>query len=85
MPWSSSLQKPNGDLVGRPLFTGAADEGYTPSNGQGEARVLADAAGQPVDSYFIYRPAPVWLRQALATTAPARCRLSSWRASERQR
>ena len=30
------------------VVTGAADEGYTPSNGQGEARVLADAAGQPV-------------------------------------
>ncbi|MBL8615713.1 MAG: hypothetical protein JNM72_08920, partial [Deltaproteobacteria bacterium] len=47
-PRGNTIQVQVFDLVGRPLFTGAADEGYTPSNGQGEARVLADAAGQPV-------------------------------------
>ncbi|MEQ1506610.1 MAG: RHS repeat-associated core domain-containing protein [Myxococcota bacterium] len=36
------------DLLGRPLFTGAADEGYDGVSGQGETRILVDVAGQPL-------------------------------------
>jgi RHS repeat-associated protein len=36
------------DLVGRPLFTGAADEGYDGASGRGETRLLLDVAGQPL-------------------------------------
>ncbi|MEQ1506290.1 MAG: RHS repeat-associated core domain-containing protein [Myxococcota bacterium] len=36
------------DLVGRPLFTGAADEGYDGVSGRGETRILVDVAGQPL-------------------------------------
>ncbi|MEQ1569008.1 MAG: hypothetical protein ABMA64_25440, partial [Myxococcota bacterium] len=36
------------DLVGRPLFTGAADEGYDGASGRGETRILVDMAGQPL-------------------------------------
>jgi YD repeat-containing protein len=36
------------DLLGRPLFTGAADEGHGATAGAGETRVAPDAAGSPL-------------------------------------
>ncbi|MEQ1503073.1 MAG: SpvB/TcaC N-terminal domain-containing protein [Myxococcota bacterium] len=39
------------DLIGRPVFTGAADEGYDGGSGRGETRVLYDVAGQPLQTW----------------------------------
>ncbi|MEQ1508181.1 MAG: hypothetical protein ABMB14_38480, partial [Myxococcota bacterium] len=39
------------DLVGRPLFSGAADEGYDGASGRGETRVLHDVACQPLRAW----------------------------------
>ena len=43
-----SIQAQTHDLLGRALFTGAADEGYGTVSGAGENRVAPDIAGQPV-------------------------------------
>ena len=44
----AAQQEPDTAPVGRPLFTGAADEGYDGSSGKGETRALLDVAGQAV-------------------------------------
>ncbi len=46
-PRGNTIQVQRFDLLGRPAFTGAADEGYDGSSGDGETRVLLDATGQP--------------------------------------
>jgi RHS repeat-associated protein len=47
-PRENVIQVQRFDLLGRPVFTGAADEGYDGSNGKGETTALVDVAGQPV-------------------------------------
>ena len=46
-----SIQDQTHDLLGRALFTGAADEGYDGSSGDGENRVAPDIAGQPIRAW----------------------------------
>jgi RHS repeat-associated protein len=50
-PRGNIIQVQRFDLLGRPLFTGSADEGYDGTNAKGETRSLPDVAGQPVRSY----------------------------------
>ncbi len=50
-PRGNRLQTRTYDLLGHALFTGAADEGYTPSSSKGETRILPDAAGTPLRSW----------------------------------
>ncbi len=50
-PRGNIIQVQRFDLLGRPLFTGSADEGYDGTNSKGETRTLPDVAGQPVRSY----------------------------------
>ena len=50
-PRGNRLQARIYDLLGHALFTGAADEGYTPSSSRGETRILPDASGTPLRSW----------------------------------
>ena len=70
-PRDNTIQVQVFDLVGRVLFRGAADEGYTPTNGAGEARVLPDAAGAPVRVWRSGDTSGLVLCQPTATTGAA--------------
>ncbi len=50
-PRGNAIQVQIFDLLGRPLFTGAADEGYGTTSGAGETRILPDIAGQVVQTW----------------------------------
>ena len=47
----NDIQVQSHDILGRPAFTGAADEGYDGSSGDGESRVLLDVSGQPIRTW----------------------------------
>ncbi|MDP2310024.1 MAG: SpvB/TcaC N-terminal domain-containing protein [Pseudomonadota bacterium] len=59
-PRGNDIQVQRFDLLGRPLFTGAADEGYDGSNGKGETSALVDVTGQPV---LTWRSGDLFLRR----------------------
>ena len=50
-PRGNEAQVQRFDAVGRAAFTGAADEGYDGSSGNGESLVLIDVGGQPLHSW----------------------------------
>lgn len=63
-PRDNVVQVQRFDLLGRPLFTGAADEGYdpaSPSTDKGQTRVLPDVASQPV---YTWRSGDLALHQS---------------------
>ncbi|MEQ1503643.1 MAG: toxin TcdB middle/N-terminal domain-containing protein [Myxococcota bacterium] len=45
---SYDIQVQRYDMVGRPGFSGAADEGYDGTSGKGETRAFSDVAGTPI-------------------------------------
>lgn len=50
-PRDNDIQVRRYDLLGRPAFTGSADEGYDGSSGQGETTVFFDVQGQPIRTW----------------------------------
>lgn len=50
-PRGNDIQVQAHDVLGRPAFMGAADEGYDGSSGDGESRVLLDVTGQPIRTW----------------------------------
>lgn len=50
-PRGNDIQVQAFDVLGRPAFTGSADEGYDGTSGDGESHVLADVQGQPTHAW----------------------------------